>query len=46
MSQQKAIFNYDDEGHVDKLSRKAKDAPFMILGLFNFFINYFVLNLT
>lgn len=37
MSQQKPIFNYDDEGHADKLSRKAKDAPFMIIGLLIFF---------
>lgn len=42
MSQQKAIFNYDDEGHVDKLSRKAKDAPFMIIGLFLIFFLIFL----
>lgn len=34
MSQQKPIFDYNDEGHVDRLSRKAKDAPFMMIGLF------------
>lgn len=33
MSERNPIYEYNDESHADRLARKSKDSPFMIIGL-------------
>ncbi|KPJ20662.1 hypothetical protein RR46_00150 [Papilio xuthus] len=33
MAQQKPIFDYHEETHAERLSRKSKESPFMVFGL-------------
>ncbi|XP_013148646.1 PREDICTED: HIG1 domain family member 1C [Papilio polytes] len=33
MANSQPIFDYRDESHADKLARKSKDSPFMIIGI-------------
>uniref|UniRef100_A0A1E1WDW2 HIG1 domain-containing protein n=2 Tax=Pectinophora gossypiella TaxID=13191 RepID=A0A1E1WDW2_PECGO len=33
MAQERPVFDYHEESHGEKLTRKAKESPFMIIGL-------------
>ncbi|KPJ13791.1 HIG1 domain family member 1A [Papilio machaon] len=33
MAQQKPVFDYHEETHAERLSRKSKESPFMVFGL-------------
>lgn len=34
MSQEKPIFDYHEESQTEKLARKSKESPFMVIGMF------------
>lgn len=34
MAQEKPVFDYHEESHSEKLARKSKESPFMIVGKF------------
>ncbi|XP_026484707.1 HIG1 domain family member 1A, mitochondrial-like [Vanessa tameamea] len=33
MAQEKPVFDYHEETHAEKLARKSKESPFMVIGL-------------
>lgn len=47
MAQEKPVFDYHEESHSEKLARKSKESPFMVIGEFHggFQLNVFIRNI-